>query len=197
MSEMKLGTLGLKNKPAAKAVKPAIAPIVAKGPKIKGAPRAPGNRRRKSRELVLQGLYQWQVASAELVEIETQFADDAEYHHADPALFQAFLRAIVRQATELDLALEPHLDRKPTELSPIERAILLLGAHELINTPQTPYRVIINEAVELAKSYGGTDGHKYVNGVLDKLAAQVRAADIAFAATQPARGAANASPVQS
>ena len=196
MSEVTLGTLGLKNKPAVTAAKPAIAPTAAafanKGPKIKGAPRAPGNRRRKSRELVLQGLYQWQVASAELVEIETQFADDAEYHHADPALFQAFLRAIVRQAAELDLALEPHLDRKPTELSPIERAILLLGAHELINTPQTPYRVIINEAVELAKSYGGTDGHKYVNGVLDKLAAQVRAADIAFAATQPARGAGGA-----
>jgi transcription antitermination protein NusB len=188
MSEVKLGTLGLKKKPSGKAtgkvVATPITPTTAKGPRVKGVPRAPGNRRRKSRELVLQGLYQWQVATAELVDIETQFAQDDEYHHADPALFQTFLRAIVRQATELDLALEPHLDRKPTELSPIERAILLLGAHELINTPQTPYRVIINEAVELAKSYGGTDGHKYVNGVLDKLAALVRAADIAFAAEQ-------------
>ncbi len=185
MSDVKLGTLGLKKKTSTKVVgKAAVAPIVAKGPRVKGAPRAPGNRRRKSRELVLQGLYQWQVATAELVDIETQFAQDDEYHHADPELFQTFLRAIVRQADALDLALEPHLDRKPTELSPIERAILLLGAHELINTPQTPYRVIINEAVELAKSYGGTDGHKYVNGVLDKLAALVRAADIAFAAEQ-------------
>jgi transcription antitermination protein NusB len=182
MSEVKLGTLGLKKKPSTKVVGKAAAapikPIAAKGPRVKGAPRAPGNRRRKSRELVLQGLYQWQVATAELVDIETQFAQDDEYHHADPGLFQEFLRAIVRQATALDLALEPHLDRKPTELSPVERAILLLGAHELINTPQTPYRVIINEAVELAKSYGGTDGHKYVNGVLDKLAALVRAADM-------------------
>ena len=184
-NDIKLGTLGLKKKPVEKvaraATSPKIAPKTVVTPKIKGAPRAPGNRRHKSRELVLQGLYQWQIASAELVEIETQFAEDAEYHHADPALFQAFLRAIVRQAAELDLALEPHLDRKPSELSPIERGILLLGAHELVNTPQTPYRVIINEAVELAKSFGGTDGHKYVNGVLDKLAAQVRAADIAFA----------------
>ena len=81
----------------------------------------------------------------------------------------------------------PHLDRKPEQLSPIEKALLVIGAWELVNRVEIPYKVVINEAVELAKAYGGTDGHKFVNGVLDKLAAEVRAEEIAALAREAGR----------
>ena len=91
----------------------------------------------------------------------------------------------MKHAETLKEELHPHLDRPWKEVSPIESAILLIGAFELTNLPETPYRVIINEAIELAKSFGGTDGHKYVNGILDKLAVTVRADEIAFQADVP------------
>lgn len=144
--------------------------------------------RRRSREFALQAMYQWQLAQQSVVEIEQQYKLAEGFDKADGVLFKTIVQGAISNAETLAAALTPHLDRGWTEVSPIERAVLLIGGFELIHMPETPYRVIINEAIELAKSYGGTDGHKYVNGVLDKLAAMVRADDIAApqAARKPA-----------
>jgi len=96
------------------------------------------------------------------------------FDKTDRDYFSALLAGAIREAQRLEHSLQPYLDRKCAQLSPVERAILLLAAYELENQPDVPYRVVINEAVELAKSFGGTDGFKYVNGVLDKLAAEKR-----------------------
>ena len=130
--------------------------------------------RHRSREFALQGLYQWQLSGTEAAVIERQLSDVKGFDKTDRAYFSELLAGSIREAQRLEQALQPYLDRKLDELSPIERGILLLAAYELENQPDVPYRVVINEAVELAKSYGGTDGFKYVNGVLDRLAANVR-----------------------
>ena len=144
-------------------------------PARKMAPRAaPRNARRRSREFALQGLYQWQLAAAEIPAIKQHLATVKGFDRADGEYFSVLLAGVIRHVSALEEALQPHLDRKFAQLSPIERAILLIAAFELSNLPEVPYRVVINEAVELAKSYGGTDGFKYVNGVLDKLAAAAR-----------------------
>jgi len=134
--------------------------------------------RRKSREYALKGLYQWKVTGDAADVIERQMREDEEFEKADDKHFSTLLRGAIAQSQDLDQRLTPYLDRPAAELSPIEHAVLLLAAFELVNHPEIPYRVVINEAVELAKSYGGTDGHKYVNGVVDKLAAAVRAVEI-------------------
>ena len=141
--------------------------------------------RRRSREFVLQALYQWQLAGQSLADIEQQYAEAEGFAKADSALFSVILNGVLKHADTLKEKLLPHLDRPWKEVSPIESAILLIGAFELIHLPETPYRVIINEAIELGKSFGGTDGHKYVNGILDKLAATVRAGEIAFQSDAP------------
>ena len=148
---------------------------VRKAPPRTGAPK---NARRRSREFALQGLYQWQLADAGITEIKQHLATVTGFDRADGAYFSSLLSGVINHAAGLEEALQPHLDRKFVELSPIERSILLIGAFELSNLPDVPYRVVINEAVELAKSYGGTDGHKYVNGVLDKLAAVARPGEV-------------------
>jgi transcription antitermination protein NusB len=135
--------------------------------------------RHRARELVMQGVYQWRLSGAEAAQIEQRMQEEKNLGRYDAELCSRLLRGILAQHADLETALAPHLDRAADELSPVEFSILLLGAYELLQQPATPYRVIINEAVELAKTYGGTDGHKYVNGVLDKLAARVRAAEIA------------------
>ena len=127
--------------------------------------------RHRSREFALQGLYQWQLAGTDVVAIEQQLSAVQGFDKADHAYFSTLLAGAIREAKRLEQLLQPCLDRKYAELSPVERAFLLIAAYELENQPDVPYRVVINEAVELAKSYGGTDGFKYVNGVLDKLAA--------------------------
>ena len=137
----------------------------------------PRNARRRAREFALQGLYQWQLAAAEIPAIKQHLATVKGFDRADGEYFSALLSGVIGCYAELEQALQPHLDRKFRELSPIERAIMLIAAFELANLPEVPYRVVINEAVELAKSYGGTDGFKYVNGVLDKLAAVARPAE--------------------
>ena len=136
------------------------------------------NARHKARELVLQGLYQWLLAEEQADEIRTHLAEFKGYDKADQKYLERLLNGIIADAVELEAAFGPLLDRPVDELSPVERGVLLIGAYELAHVPDVPYRVVINEAVELAKSYGGTDGHKYVNGVLDKLAAKVRAAEV-------------------
>lgn len=135
--------------------------------------------RRRARELALQGIYQWRLTGADLAQVEKQMRDDKTLGNYDAKFFSALLRGVLMQHADLAAAVAPHLDRPLDELSPVEFSVLLLAAYELQQHPEIPYRVIINEAVELAKTFGGTDGHKFVNGVLDKLAAQVRAAEVA------------------
>jgi N utilization substance protein B len=132
------------------------------------------NSRRRSREFALQGLYQWQLAQSDPSAIARQLAEAKGFDKLDAEYFYALLEGAVSSANELEQALAPCLERSFAGLSPIERGILLLAGYELMHRPDVPYRVIINEAVELAKEYGGTDGHKFVNGVLDKLAARAR-----------------------
>lgn len=134
--------------------------------------------RRRSREFALQGLYQWQLAGTGAAAIEEQLSTAKGFDKTDRNYFSALLAGAIREAQRLEQVLQPYLDRKCALLSPVERAILLIAAYELQNQPDVPYRVVINEAVELAKSYGGTDGFKYVNGVLDKLAADVRPQEV-------------------
>ncbi len=131
--------------------------------------------RRRAREFALQGLYQWQLAGTDPAVITRQLAEAKGFDKVDPEYFKALIEGTVAAAPELEREIAPLLDREFSRLSPVERGILLLGAYELVHRPDVPFRAVINEAVELAKSYGGTDGHKYVNGVLDKLAARLRA----------------------
>ena len=130
--------------------------------------------RRRSREFVLQGLYQWQLAKTEPAAIARQLSEAKGFEKVDPDYFKALLEGAIAAAPELERQIAPLLDREYVRLSPVERGILLLAGYELAHRPEVPYRAVINEAVELAKSYGGTDGYKFVNGVLDKLAAQLR-----------------------
>jgi N utilization substance protein B len=111
------------------------------------------------------------------------------FQRSDREHFDALLHGCIREAAELDALFTRHLDRKIEQLSPIERGVLMIGSYELRHCIDIPYRVVINEAVELAKSYGGTDGHRFVNGVLDKVAGTLRATEIA-ARVREAGGAA-------
>lgn len=133
-----------------------------------------GKNRRKSRELALKGIYHSLMNRSELRQIRRELADDPDFDRADEDYLRQLLEGVSEHMLELDQRLEVFLDRKITELSPIEHAILCISAYELIFDASIPYRVAINEGVELAKLYGGTDGHKYVNGVLDKIAAEAR-----------------------
>ncbi len=141
---------------------------------------ARGNRR-IARELALRALYQWRLTGDDYARLLAQAEEAEEYPQANAKFLKALLDGVLREAEALDQALAPHLDRKLAELSPIEHAVLLIGAYELVHSLEVPYKVAINEAVELAKRYGGTDGHKFVNGVLDKLAKTVRAVEIGAA----------------
>jgi len=146
--------------------------------------------RRRAREFAVQALYQWLLAAPTLTELKAQYQEAEGFARADKTLFEAILSGATQSATEIGASLTPYLDRNWVEVSPIEKAILLVGAHELMSMPETPYRVIINESIELAKIFGGTDGHRYVNGVLDKLAATVRVDEVAAnLATNPQRPA--------
>jgi len=131
--------------------------------------------RHRARELALQGIYQWRITSGDEAQIEKQIHAEKNLGRYDKELFSKLLRGALSQHADLEALLAPHLDRPLAELSPVEFAVLLLGAFELSGHLEVPYKVIINEAVELAKTFGGTDGHKFVNGVLDKLAPQLRA----------------------
>jgi N utilization substance protein B len=139
----------------------------------------PKSGRRRAREFALQGLYEWQLSHAEPAKIEANVRELEEWSACDVAHFNALLHGCVAESAELDALLISHLDRKASELSPVEHAVLWIGSFELKHCVDVPYRVAINEAVELAKSFGGTDGHKYVNGVLDKVAAVLRPVEVA------------------
>jgi N utilization substance protein B len=143
---------------------------------IKRAP--PRSARRRSREFALQGLYQWLLSGEEVAAIVTHLAEIEGFAKCDRAHFDALLHGSVEQAAALDAVLARHVDRKTSMLSPVEHAALMIGCYELMHCLDVPYRVAINEAVELTKSFGGTDGHKYVNGVLNGLAPQLRGPEV-------------------
>jgi N utilization substance protein B len=157
-------------KPAAKtAGKPA-----AKRAPVKSA-------RRRAREVALQGLYQWLLTGEEVSVIAAHSSEQDGFGKIDSKHYEALLTGCVHEAADLDAVLSRHVDRKTTELSPIEHGILMIGAYELKHCVDIPYKVAINEAVELAKSFGGTDGHKYVNGVLDRAAVDLRPTEVGAA----------------
>lgn len=133
----------------------------------------------------MQGIYQWLLSGSDPALIRAQLAEASAFAKCDIQYFDGIWRGVTGEFQSLVAAFAPFLDRKASELSPVEKSILTIGAWELLREPDVPYRVAINEAVELAKSYGGTDGHKYVNGVLDKLAARARAPEIHGARTAP------------
>jgi N utilization substance protein B len=133
--------------------------------------------RRRSREFAMQGLYQWLLSGESGGAIQAHIQGSPGFEHADRNHFDALLHGVIRDAEEIDRLILPFLDREMAHLSPVERATMMIGCYELLRHQEIPYRVVINEAVELAKSFGGTDGYKYVNGVLDRLAGTIRPAE--------------------
>jgi N utilization substance protein B len=149
--------------------------------------RPPPPDRHLARALAMQGLYQWRISGADEASIEAHLPEFADYQHegreenesgarrkADMTLCTTLLRGVIREHETLVEALSPVLDRPFAELSPVEAAILLMSTWELANCPEIPYRVVLNEAIELAKQFGSNEGHRYVNGVLDKVAGRLR-----------------------
>ena len=134
--------------------------------------------RRRAREFALQGLYEWLLNRADAGAIDAHVREQEGFDKCDREHFDLLLHGAIREAEAIDAQLAAHIDRKVELLSPIEHAALMLGTFELMRCIEIPYKVAINEAVELAKSFGGTDGHKYVNGVLDKVAAEARRIEV-------------------
>ncbi len=140
-----------------------------------GQPKA-GDRRR-ARVLAMQGLYQRHFSKSAISDIEAEFMVDNDMSKVDLLYFRDLLRGVHREQGELDTLIEPFLDRPLKEVDPIELAIVRLGAYELKHRIDVPYRVVINEGIELAKRFGGTEGHKFVNSILDKLSRRLRMAE--------------------
>ncbi|HBZ49577.1 MAG TPA: transcription antitermination factor NusB [Halieaceae bacterium] len=134
--------------------------------------------RHKARHYAVQALYRWHMNKQAVTEIEAEFRIDYDFEHVDLEFFQAVLRGVVAQHNALDAYLEPLLDRPLNQLDPIELAVLRLGLFELRERIDVPFKVVINEAVSLAKKFGATESHKYVNGVLDKAARGLRSVEI-------------------
>ena len=124
--------------------------------------------RAAARRLALQALYRWQLNACLWQDLMSEFHAEVEARHADQQYFETLVRGVCDAHEQLDASLAPLLDRKPTELDPIEHALLLIGGYELQHRPEVPYRVVISEAVGLARRFGATDGHKFVNAVLDQ-----------------------------
>ncbi|MGB8338275.1 MAG: transcription antitermination factor NusB [Burkholderiales bacterium] len=142
--------------------------------------------RRRSREFALQALYQWQVNGSNADSLISQLSEGEGYAKIDQAYFAELIKGTITSASDLEQKISQHLDRPLKQLSPVERGILMLACYELTTQLDVPYKVIINEGIELAKTFGGTDGHKYVNGVLDKIAPTLRGEEITQA-SQTAR----------
>jgi N utilization substance protein B len=132
-------------------------------------------RRAVARKLAMQALYRWQINAGPWQDVLKEFATDEDMRKADRGYFNKMVTDICGASETLDATLAVFMDRKPTELDPVERAVLWVGAHELQSAPDVPYRVVINEAVGLAKRFGATDSHKFVNAVLDAAARDLRA----------------------
>ena len=126
--------------------------------------------RSRARRLAMQALYQWDLSGADMSEIQHQFAEQEDFSRADAGYFTGLLNAVVTHATEIDNTISEDIDRPLAQLDPVEHAILRLATYELLLRPDVPYRVVIDEAVSLAKKFGAEQGHTFVNGVLDKIA---------------------------
>ena len=161
-------------------IKPKRPPQTRSGLTDTGAKKAADkSARTRAREFAMQALYQHLVGRNEADAIDTFTRDLVCFHKADAAHYDALLDGCIEDAQALDAAITPLLDRPMAEISPVEHSVLWIGAYEFKNCLDVPYRVVINECIELAKAFGGTDGHKYVNGVLHKLAPAMRAAEVA------------------
>jgi N utilization substance protein B len=149
-------------------------------------PRADRSARARSlaRRLALQALYQWQMTGYSFAELRNQYTQDEGYPEVDPDYFKALLEGVIEAAPAIDELLAQWLDRPVNQLDPVEHAVLLIGVEELRAHLEVPYRVVLNEGVELAKKFGATDGHKFINAVLDRAARQLRAAELQALARQ-------------
>ena len=132
--------------------------------------------RRQAREIALQALYAWQLSGSDPMEQARSFDG---FDQIDASFVEGILRGVQQGTVELDRMIAPHLDRDPARLSPVERAILYIGTFELASHPETPFKVVLNEAVELGKSFGAAEGYRFVNGVLEKIAAALRPEEFA------------------
>jgi len=132
--------------------------------------------RHRAREIALQALYSWKLGGGDVL---AHAATLEGWQRCDQQFAAELIVEVVEKSDALEKRIAPHLDRSLASLSPVERVILLIGAYELAARPETPFKVVLNEAIELGKSFGGTDGHKFVNGVLEKLALELRAEEIA------------------
>jgi len=135
--------------------------------------------RRKARHYAMQALYQWQMAGASLNAIEAEFHADNDMSKTDVPYFRELFHGVAKNLDEIEGAYTKHLDRSVDDLDPVSRALLRMATYELKNRVDVPYKVVINEAVALAKKFGPTDAFKYINGILDKTAAELRAAEVA------------------
>ncbi len=149
----------------------------------------PKSARRWAREFAVQALYEWLVARHEAAAIRLRAEGEPDFKRCDRDFYRELWAGITAESDSLTAMIQPHVDRPLPQISPIEHSIVLIGAWELRHRLDIPYRVVINESVELAKTFGGTDGHKWVNGVLDKLAPSLRADEVAARAQRPTRGA--------
>lgn len=146
---------------------------------MSGGANAGPNRRSLARRLAMQGLYQWLLNGTGTTALITQFRTQEEgLGRADPAMFEALLTGAMAEAATLTALLAPHLDRPVNQLDPVEHAVLLLGAYELAHAPDVPWKVCVNEAVNLAKLFGAEDGFRFINGVLDRLARDLRPREV-------------------
>ena len=134
--------------------------------------------RRKARRLAMQALYQWHLSSSPVNQIEAEFITDHDMAKVDQEYFSEVLRGVPSTLTELDSYIESVTDRSVREMTPVELSILRMGAYELVHRIDVPFKVIINEGVELSKLFGASEGHRYVNGVLDKLSQRLRATEV-------------------
>ena len=134
--------------------------------------------RRHARRALVQAIYQWQIAQHDASEIRSQFADSGTLKKADRAFFDRCLHGIIAETEDLDSAFAPYLDRKVNELNQVERAILRAGTFELSACPDVPFKVVLDEYINLAKTFGAEDSYKYVNGVLDRVARDFRAQEV-------------------
>lgn len=136
--------------------------------------------RRKARELALQAVYSWQMSNNPVEQIELSIATSNNMEKVDMAYFQELLRAVVNDTESLDISIKPYLGRLPEELDLVEKAILRLASYELTARIDVPYKVVINEAIELAKSFGAEESHKFINGVLDKAVKTLRKHELSY-----------------
>ena len=135
--------------------------------------------KQKARRLLVQALYSWDVGGTDLVDIEAEFHVDNDMSKVDTGLFHDILFAVPKHLAEIDAIYAPHLDRENRDLDPVSRAVLRIASYEMLYSIDVPYKVVINEGVNLAKTYGPTDAFKFINGVLDKVAVDKRAIEVA------------------